>query len=416
MPERVCLVHYHEIGLKGRNRATFERRLQGNLDAALVGLPVGKVERIASRLVVRVKDAERIREIAERMAMIPGVTGISLAFKVSQDPAEMEQAALAALREAGPVSTYKVDARRSNTLYPEPSLDMNVRIGAYLGQHTDARVQLDHPDVTVAVIVTQGVTYVASARVHGVGGLPVGTAGRVISLLSSGIDSPVATWRMMRRGAVAIGIHFSGRPHTNDMSERLVAEIGTVLQHTGGLGRIYIVPFGELQKQISLAVPPDLRVLMYRRLMIKVAEQVARTENARALITGESLGQVASQTLENIRAVDEAATLPVLRPLIGNDKLEIMLEARKIETFDLSTQDHTDCCTLFMPRSPETHAKLQVVLDAWAELDVDAMLEDALAHLSWRDYKCPSYRPPKRWPTPIGEPGWGVEQMAAFGS
>lgn len=413
MPERVCLVHYHEIGLKGRNRSAFERRLQGNLDAALVGLPAGKAERIASRLVVRVKDVSRMREVAERMAMVPGVAGVSLAYKTGQDPQEMEQAALLALKDAGPVETYKVEARRSNTEYPEGSIDMNVRIGAFLGEHTDARVKLDRPDVTVAVIVTQGDTYVASSRVVGVGGLPVGTAGRVISLLSSGIDSPVATWRMMRRGAVAVGLHFSGRPHTNDLSERLVAEIGAVLERTGGLGRIYIVPFGELQRQISLIVPPDLRVIMYRRLMIKVAERVASAENAKALITGESLGQVASQTLENIRAVDEAATLPVLRPLIGNDKLEIMAEARRIDTFDLSTQDHTDCCTLFMPRSPETHAKLPVVLDAWAELDVDTMVDEALAQLSWVDFRCPSYRPPKRWPTPAGEPGWSAEKLAA---
>lgn len=413
MFERVCLVHYHEIGLKGRNRSSFERRLQGNLDAALVALPVGKVERIASRLVVRVKDPARIREIAERMAMVPGVSGISLAYKASQDPADMERAALEALREAGDVSTYKVEARRSNTGYAEGSLAMNARIGAFLGRHTDARVQLDRPDVTVAVIVTQGDTYVASARVPGAGGLPVGTAGRVVSLLSSGIDSPVATWRMMRRGAVVVGLHFSGRPHTDDRSERLVAEIGSVLERTGGLGRIYIVPFGELQRQISLAVPPDLRVIMYRRLMIKVAEHVASAENAKALVTGESLGQVASQTLENMRAVDEAAVLPVLRPLVGNDKLEIMVEARRIDTFDLSTQDQTDCCTLFMPRSPETHAKLHVVLDAWGELDVDAMVGEALAGLSWIDFRCPSYRPPKRWPTPAGEPGWSVERMSA---
>ena len=219
--------------------------------------------------------------------------------------------------------------------------------------------------MTVRVEVARASLRLVAAR-GGVGGLPVGTAGKVVSLLSAGIDSPVATWRMMRRGAVVVGVHFSGRPQTNDRSERLVAEIGAALERSGGLGRIYVVPFGDLQKEIALAVPPDLRVLLYRRLMIRVAEAIARVERAKALVTGESLGQVASQTLDNIAAVDEAATLPVLRPLIGSDKLEIIAEARTLGTYELSTQEHADCCTLFMPRNPETHAKLPAVLEAGA--------------------------------------------------
>ncbi len=246
--------------------------------------------------------------------------------------------------------------------------------------------------------MTQGAVYVWSQRVAGVGGLPTGTAGKVVALLSAGIDSPVATWRIMRRGAVAVGLHFSGRPQTSDLSERLVAEIGSALEPSGGLGRIYVVAFGDLQREISLAVNPDLRVLIYRRLMIRVAEAIARVERAKALVTGESLGQVASQTLENIVAVDEAATLPVLRPLIGSDKLEIMAEARRLGTYELSTQQHEDCCTLFMPRNPETHAKLPAVLEAWGQIDVERMVEDALASLTWIDFACPSYRPPARWP------------------
>jgi thiamine biosynthesis protein ThiI len=203
----------------------------------------------------------------------------------------------------------------------------------------------------------------------------------------------------MRRGAVALGVHFSGRPHTSDLSDRLVTEIGAKLEVTGGLARVYFVAFGDLQREISLAVPPDLRVLIYRRLMIRVAEAVARVERAKALVTGESLGQVASQTLENIVAVDEAATMPVLRPLVGNDKLEIMAEARQLGTYELSTQQHDDCCTLFMPRNPETHAKLPAVLDAWSLLDADRMVDDALASLTWVDFRCPSYRAPARWPS-----------------
>lgn len=412
MYDRVAVVHYHEIGLKGRNRSVFERRLQNNLDAALDGLPAWPAARIAGRIAVGLKDPKTIVEVATRMGQVPGVNSVSLAYKVSREPDEIARAALHVLNEAGPHETFAVAARRSNTDYTETSPEINCRVGAYLLAHGGGRVKLKSPDVTINILVTQGDCYVYSARVPGVGGLPTGTAGRVVSLLSGGIDSPVATWRIMRRGAVGLGVHFSGRPATDASSERIVAEIGEVLARSGGLGRIYIVPFGDLQREISLIVPPDLRVLMYRRLMIKVAEKIAAAENARALVTGESLGQVASQTLENMAAVDEAAMLPVLRPLVGSDKLEIMDDARRIGTYELSIQDHSDCCTLFMPRTPETHAKLGVVLDAWALLPVERMVDDALAHLSWIDFKCLSYRPPRCWPTPAGERGWGIERAA----
>jgi thiamine biosynthesis protein ThiI len=412
MSERVCLVSYHEIGLKGRNRSGFERRLQGNLDAALVGLPVRPTQRAASRLTVRVTDVQALSEVAERIAAVPGVGSVALAFLVSQDPGLMEQVALEALDEAAPYETFKVDAKRSNTNYAESSMDINRRIGAFLGARTPARVDLDNPDVTVGVTVTQGDAYVFSRRLRGIGGLPVGSASTVVSLLSSGIDSPVATWRMMRRGAVAVGVHFSGRPQVSGESERLVAKIGSVLEGTGGLGRVYVVPFGDLQKEIALECPPDLRVIMYRRLMIKVAEAIAVPERGKALVTGESLGQVASQTLENIAAVDDAATLPVLRPLVGSDKLEIMAEARRIGTYELSIRAAEDCCTLFMPRNPETHAKLADVLEAWSRLDTERMVDQSLRALEWLDFLCPAYRPPKRWPTPAGAPGWSAARAA----
>jgi tRNA uracil 4-sulfurtransferase len=401
MFERVALVHYHEIGLKGRNRSVFERRLRDNLDAALVGLPVRPAERIASRLAVEVTRSSALDEVVTRLAEIPGIVSVSPAYRTARDIEEIQRASLLAIREVPGAGTFRVQARRSNTDFALNSMEMNVRLGDHLRTATGLGVNLTRPDVTVYVEVVQGAVYVYSRRLPGIGGLPVGTAGRVVSLLSAGIDSPVASWRLIRRGAVLVGVHFSGRPQTNDASERLVVEIGNVLARTGGLGRIYLVPFGDLQREISLLTPPDLRVLLYRRLMIRVAEQIAAAENAKALVTGESLGQVASQTLENIRAVDEAATLPVLRPLVGSDKVEIIAEARRIGTYELSTQAHVDCCTLFMPRNPETHARLGPVRAAETALDVPRMVDDALAGMTWQDYHSPSYRPPKRWPTPI---------------
>jgi tRNA uracil 4-sulfurtransferase len=405
VPDRVCLVHYHEIGLKGRNRSQFERRLRDNVAAALDAFPVSAVERIASRVLVTVTDATRIDDVARRIADLPGVQAVSPAYRVQRDPDEMEVVALSAMRDAGECSTFRVEARRSNTDYPETSMDINRRIGAFLQRETGTAVQLKSPDVTVRVSVIQGAVYVSSTEVLGVGGLPAGSSGRVVALLSAGIDSPVATWRLLRRGATVIGVHFSGRPHTSDSSERLTMEIGEQLALTGGLARIYVVPFGDVQKQVSLECPPDLRVLMYRRLMVRIAEKIAHAERAKALVTGESLGQVASQTLENIVAIDNVATMPILRPLVGSDKIEIINEAQRIGTYEISISDHSDCCTLFMPRTPETHAKPNMVTAAWDGFDHEGMVADALAGLSWRDFGARGYRPPKAWPTPPGELG-----------
>ncbi len=397
MFERVALVRYHEIGLKGRNRAQFERRLRENLGAALAGLPVKRVERIASRVAVHVTEPESALDVARRIAAIPGVQSVSPAFRAPRDPQAIEQAALEAIREAGAFRTFRVESHRSNTDYPVPSMETNRTVGAFLVAQTGAGVDLRNPDVTVRIDVVQGSAYVSSAELPGAGGLPVGTSGRLVSLLSAGIDSPVASWRMMRRGALVIGVHFSGVPQTSDASERLVLEIGEQLAHTGGLARIYLVSFGDLQKEISLLSPPDLRVILYRRLMLRIAEKIAAAERAKALVTGESLGQVASQTLENIAATDEAATMPVLRPLVGSDKLEIIADARRIGTYELSTTDHADCCTLFLPRTPQTHASLPEVLAAWDALPHERMVADALAALRWHDFGGRGYRPPAAW-------------------
>ncbi|MBW6468370.1 MAG: tRNA uracil 4-sulfurtransferase ThiI [Anaerosomatales bacterium] len=398
MFERAALIHYHEIGLKGRNRAVFERRLRDNLQFAVRDLTAERVERISSRLLVRVAGDVPLDEVCERCAATPGVTYAAPAYITSRSAADMNAAALLSLREVPDARTFAVRSRRSNTDHPVASREMNRLIGQHIVDNTGLSVDLSHPDVQCSVEVVEGEAYLFSRRFPGVGGLPVGTAGTVVSLLSAGIDSPVATWRLIKRGAVAVGVHFSGRPQTNDASERLVLEIGEALEPYGGLARIYTVPFGDLQREISLAAPPDLRVLLYRRLMVRVAERFAAVERAKALVTGESLGQVASQTLDNIAAVDDVATLPILRPLIGTDKLEIIAEARRVGTYELSTQEHVDCCTLFMPRTPATHATVAEVRVAEEALEIERMVRDAVATAEYRDFPCPAYRAPKHLP------------------
>ncbi|HQE70094.1 MAG TPA: tRNA 4-thiouridine(8) synthase ThiI, partial [Atopobiaceae bacterium] len=260
----------------------------------------------------------------------------------------------------------------------------------------EKKVEMHQPDLQVVVHAVQGSAYVYARGIRGVGGLPVGTAGKVVTLLSSGFDSPVATWMVGRRGAVCIPIHFSGRPMTADTSEYLTQDICCALAPSGCIGRLYVVPFGDHQREIALAVPQELRVIMYRRVMLSVAERLAAIEGAKAIVTGESLGQVASQTLDNIAAVDEAVSLPILRPLIGSDKTEIMARAEQIGTAEISSQAAPDRCTLFMPKRPETHARLSAVLEAEALFDKDAMVDDLLQLMEYRDFDgCPSYHPPK---------------------
>lgn len=397
MTERLCLVHYHEIGLKGKNRSTFENQLVTNIHRALRAFDVSDIARISGYIVVESADRLASEEMAAAIRRIPGVARVSLAYRCGLDEGEYVAAAIRALGEVGDFTSFKVHARRSSTTYERHTLEMNQIVGSALCEaFPDKRVDVHHPDMTVIVHVVQGSTYVYAASAPGVGGLPVGTAGKVVSLLSSGFDSPVATWMVGRRGAICVPVHFSGRPMTADTSEWLCQDIVDALAPSGVVGRLYVVPFGERQREISLAVPQSLRIIMYRRVMLQVAERIARLEGAKAIVTGESLGQVASQTLDNIAAVNEAVSMPVLRPLIGSDKQEIIRRAEEIGTYDISCQTAPDCCTLFMPRRPETHARLSDVLEAWESFDHDAMVDDLVASVEWRDYsQCPSYHAPK---------------------
>ena len=397
MSERVCLVHYHEIGLKGKNRSIFENQLVTNLKCALRDTPLKCVKRICGYILVTFEDGAT-RDYQDLIGKVPGVARVSLAHECPRDLAEYSQAAIVSLGEAGSFSTFKVHAHKSSTDYPVHTLDINRQVGAALCEaFPDKKVDVHNPDVTVHVNVVQGSVYVYAVSERGAGGLPVGTAGKVVTLLSSGFDSPVATWMLGRRGAICVPIHFSGRPMVSDTSEWLTQDIVKALAPSGVVGRLYVVPFGARQREISLAVDQKLRIITYRRVMFSVAERIARIEGAKALVTGESLGQVASQTLENIAAVDETVSMPVLRPLIGSDKQEIIERAQQIGTYDISCQTAPDCCTLFMPRRPETHAKRDEVHEAWDSFDHEAMIEDLVDHIEYVDFdQCPSYRPPRK--------------------
>ncbi len=396
MFERICLVHYHELGLKGRNRASFEHRLLANMEAALVAFPVKEVLRISGHLLVVLEDEKAVDPVAQLLLQVPGVARVSRGWRCARKEEEYFRCAELAMDSCGDFDSFKVVARRSNTDYPIDSMQLNQLVGAHLCVYApDKKVKMKDPDVKVHVEIIQGNAYVYAKSDRGIGGLPVGTAGKVVSLMSGGIDSPVATWKLMKRGAVVVGVHFSGRPQTDDASEYIVDDIAHALEPAAGIGRIYTVPFGDYQKIIASECPPNLRIVLYRRLMFRVAQEIAKKEKAKALVTGESLGQVASQTLDNIAAVNSVVNIPILRPLIGSDKLEIIDIAKKISTFEISSRPADDCCTLFMPRSPETHARIIDCERAEESLPIDEWIAEIMDNLEWRDYPCPSYKAPK---------------------
>lgn len=409
---RVCLVHYHEIGLKGHNRSQFEKRLVANLKALLHDSVLTQVKRISGRIVLFLEEDATYQQacmVADRIAGVPGVARVSCGYRCEQQLEVMFSTAIQALHDAEPFETFKVAARRNHTDFEIDSMQLNQLVGAALcREFQDKTVKMKHPDVEVRVEVIEGHTYIYGRSIAGVGGLPVGSAGKAVSLISAGIDSPVATWRIARRGATMIGVHFSGRPETSATSEYLLQDIAEVLEKTGCFARLYVVPIGTYQREIAAVAPPELRVILYRRLMFRIAERIAKIEGAKALVTGESLGQVASQTMDNMLCTNQAVELPIYRPLVGMDKLEIIDQSEKLGTFEISSQDAPDCCTLFMPRNPETHAKLDKVLLAEQDIHYEEWIEEALETLEYHDFKCPSYKAPKRYPW-----GAGIKESSA---
>lgn len=372
----LLLVHYHEIGLKGRNRPGFERALRDNLTRAVAGR-AGRVRMVPGRVEVRDPGPHALEAVLR-------VFGVANAAPAWVAPANIDDIIAKGVEVAAegdraePFETFAVRARKARTGLSTTSQQINEALGDAIRVGLNKRVSLSNPDVTVRVEVLENHAYVSCRKYAGPGGLPVGTAGPVVSLLSAGIDSPVATWRLMKRGADPIAVHFHGQPYTDRTSEQKVGRIIEELIRWGYRRPWWSVPMGDQQREITLSADSSLRVLLYRRLMLRIAEGIAAREGAIAVVTGESLGQVASQTLENLGAVGAVATLSLLRPLVGTDKVEIVDEARAIGTYDISAEAHQDCCTLFEPREPATRASSAQLDAAEAAYDVDAMVKACL--------------------------------------
>jgi thiamine biosynthesis protein ThiI len=385
---RSIVVHYKELALKGRNRPWFVQLLVRNLRAALKGLDVSAVRSVMGRIEIDLGAAANFDEVRDRVGRVFGIANFSLAGRGPHDFRELADLIIADLGDRTPAG-FRASARRADKRFPYTSPQIEREVGGLIKEAKGWQVNLSKPELTVHLEMLPGHAFYFFGKEPGAGGLPTGSGGRVVCLLSGGIDSPVAAYRMMRRGCTALFVHFHSYPILSRASQEKVREIVTLLTTYQQRSRLALVAFGELQQQVVLAVRPELRVVIYRRLMIRIAERIARTWRARALVTGEVIGQVASQTLENLTAIADVAGLEILRPLVGMDKDEITEQANAIGTLTISNIPDQDCCTLFTPRHPATRARLDHIEQAEASLPIDDMVTAAVEAAAIEEFVFP---------------------------
>jgi thiamine biosynthesis protein ThiI len=370
---QLFLVHYHEIGLKGKNRGRFENQLVKNIQTSLKEFPGTSPRRLSGRVIVDLPEDAPVDAIGDRIGRVFGVANYSLAIRCESDIETIRNVAWSVARQSE-FETFKVAAKRADKLFPLNSVGVNVDVGSHIQVLSGAQVRMADPDLTCYVEISHQGTFVYTLKHPGPGGLPVGANERALSLLSSGIDSPVASYRIMKRGVRLAFIHFHSHPYTNRASQHNTEELVRILTGYQYKSSLYLVPFLELQRHVMTHAPAGYRVILYRRAMFRIAEAVAASEGSQALVTGENVGQVASQTLSNLRAIEEVTALPILRPLAGHNKEEIIKEARQIGTYEISTEPYEDCCTVFIPKHPETRANLNTVRGIESRLNMSELI------------------------------------------
>lgn len=373
---RYLIGRYHEIALKGRNRWRFVEQLKQNVRAAFADIQIGSVRGVGPRVIVELGDGVSDALAAERGALLFGLENLSVSYPVALD---MEAIAAEAIERARGhrAQTFRVSARREEKHFALNSMEIERAVGAAMVAALGLKVDLKRPELNISIEIMADRAMVSAGKLQGAGGLPVGSTGRATALLSGGIDSPVAAYRMMRRGLRLNFVHFHSHPLVSSASRDKARELVEHLTRYQFNSSLCLVPFAPLQREIVAHAPKALRVVLYRRFMIRIACAVARRAEATALVTGESLGQVASQTLGNMTVIEKASSLPLLRPLVGMDKNEIVAQARVLGTFETSILPDEDCCSLFVPPHPETNARPEAVERAEAQFDIERMVADA---------------------------------------
>ncbi len=383
MEKEVILLKQGEIALKGLNRRSFEDTMLKNIRRRLKSAGDFNVTALQSTVYVEPKNEKADLDLAEeRCAKVFGIVGYARAGAAEKELLKIcEKAAEYLKDELEAASTFKVECKRSDKKFPYKSPEISAEVGGYLlDRFPHLRVDVHEPDVTVRVEVRESCAYVHTDPKPGAGGIPVGTGGKAAVLISGGLDSPVAAWQMAKRGVELTAIHFASPPYTSELAHEKVVRLLCKVSEYAGRIKLVTVNFTKLQEEIRDHCREDLGTVILRRFMLRAAEQVALREGCAALITGESLGQVASQTLQAIACTDAVASMPVFRPLIGADKSEIVKIARDIDTYDISIEPYEDCCTIFTPKHPRTRPILHFVEDAEKAIDGEALLREALEH------------------------------------
>ena len=390
-----AIVKTHELALKGKNRPWFMRKLTDNLRIATRGSGVERIWKGQLMVGLTLSDEECWPEVKSRLKEVFGVAKFYKAYELPQDLDGLK-ARIPEFLEGRTFSSFRITTNRADKRFPMNAEEVNRDLGAFVKDLTGAQVNLKYPELSIYVdIQTSGfLVYFDEVKAHG--GLPVGVSGKVAVMLSGGIDSPVAAWQMMKRGCQVMFVHFHSYPLVDRTSMEKAVDLVEHLNRYQYESNLFMAPLGEIQKKIILTCPPSYRVVLYRRFMVRITEVLARRNRAKAIITGESCGQVASQTLENIAVVNQSAGMPILRPLIGHNKEEIVNMAQNIGTFTTSILPDQDCCTLFVPKHPETKADLDTVLRLEESLSVDEIVKDAVENTERRHFASPEAAAPAR--------------------
>lgn len=379
MNDRI-VIHYDEIALKGKNRSYFEGALAKNIRTAL-GPLASSVNRLYGRIVCTPAEEADREEIRARLERLPGIVHFSIGTSAPREIEAIGAKALELVRGES-FATFGVKARRSDKSFPMTSAEIGAQVGAHVlrALDRDIKVDLDKPEFRLFVELTHTEAFLYGKKIKGPGGLPTGTGGKVVASLSGGIDSPVAAWMMMKRGCEVVFVHIRNETQFAQGAVGKIEDLVRVLTGSQLRSKLYVVPFGELQRRIIAFVPAKHRMIVYRRYMMKIIGKIAQKERAKAVVTGDSLGQVASQTLDNLRCIQAASELPVLSPLIGLNKEETVVLARRIGTFESSAVPYPDCCSFMIAPHPETRADLAEIerFEAGIE-DAEAMVEEAIA-------------------------------------
>ena len=384
--KEIILIKDGELSLKGLNRRNFEDKMVATIRRRLKNLGKVTVERAQSTIYIKPQDDDfDFTEALDRMGRIFGIAAFSRACVCEKNMDDILKKAPEYLADTmRNIKTFKVEAKRADKAFPLKSPEICREVGgALLRAFPHLRVDVHNPDEVITVEVRDYAAYIRGGQIKGAGGLPVGTAGRAQVLISGGIDSPVAAYTMAKRGLVLNAIHFASPPYTSIRAEQKVKDLLSKVTRYSGVIKLAIVPFTEIQEEIGKHCPEDYFTLIMRRMMMRIACRVSETDGCLGLVTGESLGQVASQTLPAIASTDEVCTMPVLRPLIGMDKEEIIAISKKIDAFDISILPYEDCCTVFTPKHPHTKPKKGQCEEAEKNLDIEPLIERAIAGIEY---------------------------------